>query len=568
VGGGAVVKLANGSFVLGNGDWDHPGVAVDAGAATWCAADGTTVGPIHAGNSLVGTHAGDRVGGDTIGGQPGVVALASGHYVVVSSRWDAAVPDVGAVTWGRGDGTVTGAVSVANSLVGVRAEDFVATAVLPLSNGHYVVQSYLWDSPAIVNAGAATWADGNAPTVGTVTTANSLVGKHDHDRVGYLAAALSTGDYVVATPHWDAGAVRDAGAVTWRGGAGPSSGVVDETNSLVGSHADDTVGQFTTIGIPPLGVIPLPGGDYVVASPAWDDGDLANVGAATWASGGSATAGPLSPANSLVGALAEDRISQYIVTLDDGHYVVASPYWSARRGATTWGAGNGGVAGVVSAQNSLVGAQPGDFVSAYGVYALPGGAWVADNAEWSSSEPVVGAVTRAAAGLATSGEVTAQNSLVGSVAVDAIGSRGIVPLPDGGFLVESTLATGVGAVTRFAGGTAPRGPLPLARSLLGSAEDRIGSPGASVQSDGAIVMHTRVADADSHGAVTLFAADEPFAGSLYEPDTVRSSAAGGGPRLNPGYLPPSRMLVVGDPLGNRVVRLTVARLLHDGFEGE
>ncbi len=570
VGDVPIIVLDNGSFVVPSGDWDNPGVAVDAGAATWCAADGSTVGSVSPTNSLVGTSAGDHVGGPTVVGKPGVVALRSGHYVVISSSWDnGLLQDVGAVTWARNDGTVKGPVTAAISLTGTRGGDYVATDVLPLSNGHYVVQSYLWDSAAAPNVGAVTWADGTVPTVGVVSAINSLTGTQDGDRIGYLAAALTNGHYVIASPLWNDGAIADVGAVTWCSGDGPTQDVVDAGNSLVGSHTDDTVGQFSTIGIPPLGVIPLAQGDYVVASPAWDNGALSDVGAATWGSGSGGTVGTISAQNSLIGAASDDAIAQYIVALEDGNYVVASPYWSQSRGAATFGAGQSGVSGVVSAENSLVGASQDDFVTAYGVYELADSSYAVPSAQWSGASPFLGAITRGDAGVGVVGEVSALNSIIGPRANDAIGSRGLVPLPDGGFLVESALSTGTGAITRYAAQPAPMtGTLSLTQSLVGAPADRIGTPGASVQSDGAVVLQSRNATSDKLGAITLFDAADPFIGLLFEPDTVRSSVADGGPLMTYGYLPTSKTLLVGDPLGNRLVRLQAARILRDGFEGD
>jgi hypothetical protein len=187
---------------------------VNVGAATWCAADGSTVGEITSANSVIGSSAEDRVADTTILGHPGVVALASGHFVVVSSLWNnGAIADTGAVTWASDDGAVVGAVSAANSIVGGRTADYIGAEVQALANGHYIVQSPNWDSATATNAGAVTWADGNAPTLGTVVAENSLVGTQTADLVGYLAAVLDNGNYVVASPFWNDAAVQNVGAV-------------------------------------------------------------------------------------------------------------------------------------------------------------------------------------------------------------------------------------------------------------------------------------------------------------------------------------------------------------------
>ena len=68
-------------------------------------------------------------------------------------------------------------------------------------------------------------------------------GSHS-DLVGYGGVtALTNGNYVVRSPHWWNGSVYFAGAVTWGNGAGGTTGVVSAANSLVGSTANDQVGN-------------------------------------------------------------------------------------------------------------------------------------------------------------------------------------------------------------------------------------------------------------------------------------------------------------------------------------
>ena len=109
------VELANGNVVVTSGYWNG-----SAGAATWMSGTGPTAGVIGAGNSLVGSTANDRVG------SYGITVLNNGHYVVNSPYWsDGLNPEVGAATWGDGNGGTAGAISAANSLVGSRAYDHV-----------------------------------------------------------------------------------------------------------------------------------------------------------------------------------------------------------------------------------------------------------------------------------------------------------------------------------------------------------------------------------------------------------------------------------------------------------
>lgn len=569
VGAQAVVALDNGSYVVPVGGWDRTGMAANAGAVTWCAADGSTVGPVNETNSLVGSQAEDRIGDVTISGMPGVVALRSGHYVVASSLWDnGSIVDAGAATWARNDGSTVGPVSSANSLVGLQPYDHIGIEVQALTNGHYIVQSWLWDGQA-VNVGAVTWADGNSPRIGNVTLLNSLVGSQEGDRVGFLAATLSNGHYVVASPLWSNGPIAFAGAVTWRDGGTAHPGTVGTDNSLVGTGLGDSIGYFTNIGIPPLGVLPLANGNYVVASPEWSLSDtVGKVGAVTWANGNGGTVGPVGIDNSLVGSSIGDAIAQYVVSLTSGDYVVGSPFWSQQRGAVTWGSKDGGLIGNVSAANSLVGERTTDFVSANGIARLPDGGYAVPTPRWRTDDAAaLGAVTRAPPSGGIAGVVSTQNSFTGSAAGDRAGSGGVVGLANGDLLVRSTFASSVGGLTRVPAGATPDNfIIRAASSLLGRGEDRIGGPGMTRLPGGAIASHSAAATEDNAGAVTLFDAQDPFRGSRPEIDTVRSVVPGGGPALTFAYLDATGTLLVGDPAGNRLVRLRVGRVFHDGFD--
>src|SRR5262249_11378597 len=141
-----------------------------------------------------------------------------------------------------------------------------------------------WDNGAIVNAGAATWCNGTTGVIGVVSAANSLVGSTTNDLVGSQGVtALTNGNYAVRSPGWHNGAAANAGAVTWGSGATGVSGVVSAANSLVGAAATDLIGS--------AGVTALANGNYVVASPFWDNGAIADAGAVTLGSGTTGVSG-------------------------------------------------------------------------------------------------------------------------------------------------------------------------------------------------------------------------------------------------------------------------------------
>ena len=294
VGDGGATALVGpaGNYVVISPKWDNTKGAVTRGSG---AGSGVT-GAVSAANSLVGTTTADFVGSD------GVTALnvanpvtTNGNYVVASSSWSGGL---GAATRVNGvTGAPVGAVSDANSLVGSVTSDFVGSdGVTALTNGNYVVDSANWTNAGTTSAGAVTWS-GAAGIVGAVTTANSLVGTHNNDNVGVDGVtALTDGNYVVDSGLWNNGATAQVGAVTWGNGAGGTVGGVTAANSLVGSTANDFVGETSVT----TGVTALDAGDYVVVSSTWDNGGVVDAGAATYNPVGGLT-GPITADSSVFG---------------------------------------------------------------------------------------------------------------------------------------------------------------------------------------------------------------------------------------------------------------------------
>ena len=415
VGIGGVTALSNGNYVVRSEYWSG-----NRGAVTW--GDGTngTSGVVGASNSLVGTTVDDRVGSG------GITALSNGNYVVRSHLWDnGAATDAGAVTWGSGSAGVSGVVSASNSLVGTTANDRVgSTGTTALSNGNYVVRSHNWNG----SRGAVTWGDGTNGTSGVVSASNSLVGSTANDLVGSGSiTVLSNGNYVVNSPFWDNGGIVNAGAVTWGSGTAGVSGAVSASNSLVGSTANDSVGDG--------GITALSNGNYVVNSPFWDNGGIVNAGAVTWGSGSAGVSGTVSASNSLVGTTTNDNVGNGGITvLSNGNYVVSSYNWNGNRGAVTWGSGTVGTSGAVSASNSLVGGAANNYVGNTGITVLGNGNYVVRSQNWNGNR---GAVTWGDGTTGTSGTVSDLNSLVGTTAGDQVGVGGVTALSNGNYVVSS-----------------------------------------------------------------------------------------------------------------------------------
>ncbi len=433
--GMVVTALSNGNYVIGSPNWDN-GAAANAGAATWVNGASEAVGTINTTNSLVGTTANDKVGTT-------VNALSNGNYVINSPAWDNGTTiDTGAVTWGNGTIGSIGTVNNTNSLIGSVANDGLSSTVMALTNGNYVVGSPNWDNGSLLNAGAVTWGDGVNGTAGTISSLNSMVGSATNDGISYTMAALTNGNYVVGSPHWDNGTAIDVGAVTWGDGATGSVGTISVSNSLIGSAVND--GALYNITA-------LSNGNYVVGSPNWDNGTLIDAGAITWGDGAAGTVGTISIANSLVGSTKNDfagsdnTFTSKVTALKNGNYIVASSFWDkgtvANAGAVTWGDGAIGTVGEITINNSLTGSKIGDQVGSLTV-ALPNGNYVVGSSSWDN-----GALTNAGAvtfgnGLgALAGAVSAENSLTGSKKDDFMSSSGITPLTvasmSGSFVVSS-----------------------------------------------------------------------------------------------------------------------------------
>ena len=165
IGNGGVTVLANGDYVVNSYNWNN-----NRGAVTKCSATTGCPGNVSAENSLVGSDTHDTVG------ISGITALSNGNYVILSVKWS---NSTGAITWCDGTTGCVGEVSASNSRVGMEP----GAGLVVLSNGNYVVADSLWDGTAS-NAGAVTFCSGTAPCTGYVSVSNSLVGSRTNEFIG------------------------------------------------------------------------------------------------------------------------------------------------------------------------------------------------------------------------------------------------------------------------------------------------------------------------------------------------------------------------------------------------
>jgi YD repeat-containing protein len=579
VGAGGVTALSNGNYVVSSPFWTGDGGATSkVGAVTWGDGSSGTVGAVSAANSLLGTSDDDQLG---IGG---TVPLANGYYLIISYAWDnGGTTDVGAVTQADGAGALTGAVSAANSLVGTNVDDQVGLGgVTVLSNGNYLVVSYAWDGPGggtpITDVGAVTWVDGGSGLAGVVSVANSLVGSSNDDRVGISGVtALANGHYVVLSERWNNGLAESAGAATWGNGATGATGVVSPANSLTGSAINDLVGAG--------GAVALANGNYVVLSPSWfnPSTEVATAGAVTWGNGSAGIAAAVSAGNSLVGLATDDRVGYGgVAALADGNYVVVSPFWDngiiADAGAVTRGDGAGGSVGAVSVANSLIGTTTADQVGGGGVTALTNGHYVACSPLWDNGATAnAGAVTWLDGSVATSGALSPANSLIGSQPFDTVGIGGASALGNGNYVVRSYNwanggAADAGAVTWLSGAEPFTGVVSASNSLVGSAAgDLAGYAMVAALSDGNYVVHSPFWDNGGTldaGAVTPADGSFGASGPILAQNSVLGTVAAAGNSMVFGYDAARRRVAVGRPASNRVTLITVPTQLifADGFE--
>ncbi|HEX5636167.1 MAG TPA: T9SS type A sorting domain-containing protein, partial [Gammaproteobacteria bacterium] len=143
-----------------------------------------------------------------------------------------------------------------------------------------------------------------------------------------------------------------------------TTGLVSASNSLVGSNANDLVGFG--------GITPLVNGNYVIASPDWDNGATINTGAVTWCDGATGRTGAVSASNSLVGSTASDQVGT-ITALSNSNFLVLSPIWDngvvTDVGAATWGNGSTLLSGTINSCNSVSGSVTGSINSTFnGIY--------------------------------------------------------------------------------------------------------------------------------------------------------------------------------------------------------
>lgn len=543
--------LSNGNFLVQSPLWSSDN-AVQAGAVTWVNGSNGIIGPVNASNSLVGSSEGDFVGLYC------EALIDNSNYVVLSPGWDSGDSvDVGAVTWASGATGIAGEINATNSLIGTNSYDQVGGngyATL-LSNGNYVIHSPYWKNGTTCSAGAVTWADGTIGIQGEITSSNSLVGTSAYDMEHGYITPLSNGNYVISSPDWTNNTISSAGAVTWADGSTGINGEITSANSLVGTSEYDKVGSNV--------VHELTNGNYVVASPNWNNGTTSKAGAATWGDGSAEITGEVSVNNSLVGTSEDDRVGSEIISLNNGNYVVSSTQWNSSEantvGAATWGNGTSGSMGEVNSSNSLIGSSSDDFQSVK-ILPLKNGNYVVSASGWDNDAVVnAGAVTWGNGTIGTTGEISSSNSLVGSTTEDGIGDQYIIPLYNGNYIVRSPFWDNgtigdAGAITWGNGTGGTIGEISIDNSVVGtSQDDKVSLTDGYALPDGNFMLASE-AWSNNAGAVTFINSASSTTGTINECNSVvgktqRSTPSAFAYDYN-GY---NSYLLVGKPADSEVV---------------
>ena len=364
IGSGFEDVFSNGNRLFVHSDWNN-----GRGAITFWNGKGNLLGTVGPANSLVGAAAGDQVGSFASG-----QVFGTNQYMVRTPSFN---NNAGSLTFGNITTGVRGIVGPGNSLVGAASGDRVGNNTpSDFGNGHLLLTSIHG------TRGAVTFIDVKDAPIGVVGTANSLVGNRAGDALGSSQRFVKQGVQAIFSPDWDNGTVQDAGAITmidmdtgnFLGTSTAFAGRINANNSLVGTFADDRVGGFainrfgtvlSTFGTGETGAI---------FTPNWHQAR----GAITWFTPGQRVTGEIAPTNSLVGSFAGDQVGDggfgnpieffntaSVIPPDTSapaFAAVFTPNWNGTRGAITWFKPDQRPVGAVTAKNSLVGGFLGDFV--------------------------------------------------------------------------------------------------------------------------------------------------------------------------------------------------------------
>jgi len=314
IGSSGIILVNDGNYYVSSPNWAN-GSAIGAGALTLGnGAYGSTVGAVTSLNSLVGSGPDDAIGSGGIYHPGGLTYLVISPQWGNNGNVNNAL---GAVTWLNAAASKVGAVSAVNSLVGSNVGDRVGLnsswLYSTLNNGNFIFNTANWNGgrSALTWMNGATGALSDGTLGGAISSANSLLGANVGDNLGShdytQVKQLTNGNVVISAPYWGWGANQTSGyglgAAIWMNGSTGQladshyGGVVSASNSLVGASTGDAVGGLGFCDCSYGGqVTALSNGNYIVNSPLFQS----NTGAVTWANGSTGLVGVVSSANSVL----------------------------------------------------------------------------------------------------------------------------------------------------------------------------------------------------------------------------------------------------------------------------
>lgn len=166
---GLAKVLPNGNYVA-HASFFNNGLITDAGMVALCDGDAGCSGPMFFAIGMAGSVPGQRVGNE-------VAALSNGHFLVRSNFDLGGDAGVDAVTWCNGETGCPGQVGAMNSVYGVRANDDIGSGGLfATGSGDAVLFSPAADGDALPQVGAITWMRGNQATGASMADLPSVYG--------------------------------------------------------------------------------------------------------------------------------------------------------------------------------------------------------------------------------------------------------------------------------------------------------------------------------------------------------------------------------------------------------
>lgn len=231
-------------------------------------------------------------------------------------------------------------------------------------------------------------------------------------------------------------------------------------------------------------VVLLPNGNFLVTDPEFDQASpaLTNVGFVSLYRHDGALI------STLTGSSNNDGIGNAgVIVLKNGHFVVLSPEWNnggtADVGAVTWGHAERGFGAAevrVSSANSLIGSAALDTIGSAGITPLTNGNYVVISPSWNNVGTIdAGAATLCDGSTGRVGTLAPSNSFVGSKSND-LSTTQVVALSNGNYVVscpfyDNGSTLNVGAVTWGDGVVGVTGTASTSKSLMGSsADDAVG----------------------------------------------------------------------------------------------